>query len=279
MKHPVLCATALLLAAGLAGCSSTGSEVAAGTSPSAKTGASSSQAPDGAAAAAAAAAPRHVGDVVDFAAVTKTVSSASKAKGTTHIALSMAGGGALQMDVDLRNASVRESVDVGGPSLVVLIVDKKAYIGGGIAKTFGAKTPWVQIDPQGTDKVSKQLAPVVASLATAAESSDPAASLSPLADAKATVTASSTTSTTYRVKLTAAQLAELAKKQPALAKAGGQPVTFDYTVTSAGLPQKIGITVGGKTIVTTYSGWGAPLKITAPPASQVTLTSAITAAA
>jgi len=120
---------------------------------------------------------------------------------------------------------------------------KKAYIGGGITKGLGAKTPWLQIDPKGTDKLSQKLAPLVTSLASASASSDPAASLSSLAGARATVTTTSATSTTYKVKLTAAQLAEMAKKQPALARAGGQALTFDYTVTSAGLPQKVSITV------------------------------------
>ena len=56
-------------------------------------------------------------------------------------------------------------------------------------------------------------------------------------------------------------------------------MSCDYTVRSTGLAERMGITVAGRSIVTTYCGWGAPVKITAPPASQVTLTSALAAAA
>lgn len=273
MKQSVLYAAALLTTIGLAGCGS------ASSSGSTAFAASASAPVAGATTTAATTAPVTVGDTVDFAVVSKAVAAASTSKGTVHVTSSVAGMGAVQIDLDLHAQSVRESVDVAGMSVEVLVVDEQAYLGGGVAKTLGAKTRWLKIDPRGTDKLSKQLGPLVTSLQSSSASSDPATGLSSLTDAKAKVTAASATSTTYTVDLSAAQLAELAKKQPSLAKAGGQAVTFDYTIDSQGLPQKMALTIAGKSIVTTYSGWGAPVTITAPAASDVTLTSDLAAAA
>ena len=101
MKQPALYATALLAAVGLAGCGSAGSQGAAGASPSGSPASESASSAPVAAAATTMPAVK-VGDVVGFAAVTKAVSAASKAKGTVDVTSSLAGMGAVQMDLDLR---------------------------------------------------------------------------------------------------------------------------------------------------------------------------------
>jgi hypothetical protein len=103
---------------------------------------------------------------------------------------------------------------------------------------------------------------------------NPIEALAALKGVKATVKSSDSTSTTYTVTLTKAQLAEMAKKgAPGVSPEdlGSMPaeISYDYTIGADKLPQKMQMDLSGQSMEMSFSKWGETVSIAAPPASEV----------
>ena len=271
MKRTILPVLALAGALALAGC---GSTTTPASPSSGSSGATSSATP---AAAQSAAPTAKVGDTVDLAQVTARASAAMKKARTGHAVMAMGSQGSLEMDMDLVSNS--SSVDIDSPqgAMTVRKIGTVLYLGGMPGMPPGKK--WVKVDTASDDPMAKQLAPMLDSLNNLSE---PGAMMS--ADGvKATVIAAEGGTVTYKTTMTMAQLQEMSRK--AMEKmSSGSPVptpstsasgdmVMTQTFDAAGLPTRVTVVTtqnGAKeTMKVTYSKWGEPVSIQAPPASQI----------
>ncbi|HEX7658176.1 MAG TPA: hypothetical protein VF444_01755 [Pseudonocardiaceae bacterium] len=146
--------------------------------------------------------------------------------------------------------------------------------------TDAATKPWIKIDPNGTDSLSQMLAPMVTSTQ---EDNNPASAISKLKSA-GTLTSTlheqlngqSTTHYTINVDLAkmAASLPDSDPDKEGITDAldnGASTETVDLWVNDQELPVQIIVKNAESTAAITYSDWGTPVNITAPPADQVTV--------
>ncbi len=216
------------------------------------------------------------GDSVDFASVMAESTAAVKDKKSAHMTMSLGSEGSIDADVDYASTpqSMKMTMDVGGEQMQMIYLDKVMYMGGETFAQMSGGKKWIKIDPKGTDPMSKQMAPMLAQIETSM--ANPVESLAALKDVKATVKSSDSSGTTYSVTLTKAQLEEMSKSP------GGAPgvssddldalpatVTYDLTIGTDKLPQKMVMEVSGQKMEMAFSKWGEPVSITAPPASEV----------
>jgi hypothetical protein len=260
MKRSLVIAAAVAGSIALAGCGSS-----AGSSGSGGTSSSSSS---------AAAAAVKSGDTVDLAPIMKKASDAVLAKKTGHMSMDMGSSGSLDADVDYAGSTttMKMSMDAAGQKLDMIFVDKVLYLGGTMAAQLGGGKKWVKIDPNGTDALSKQMAPILAQMGTAAQ--NPTAGLAALQGAKATVSSVEGSNTTYSVTLDKDQIAHVMKASGAGAlgdTSAVAPASLAYTITLDGdsLPVKVVTTAAGVGATVNFSKWGDPVVIAAPPASDV----------
>ena len=142
------------------------------------------------------------------------------------------------------------STTVAGKTLEIVSVGGKIYMKGLPTQLTGGKT-WAVVDPNGTDAVSQQLKEV---------GSNPSQTVDAFKNGRATVTAQSGDNTTYQITgVTYQSVSDL---------------TMEITVDGQGRPVTSKVTVpadaaGAVAVTVTYSGWGTPVTVTAPPADQV----------
>ncbi|MFC7489784.1 MULTISPECIES: hypothetical protein [unclassified Knoellia] len=216
-----------------------------------------------------------VGDEVDLTDALAASAAAMKAK-KTYSFTGEAAGAAMsgQMRVDGDGTAMTIQTTVQGAKVDMLLVDGVMYIGGfphlPPGKTF------VKIDPEGEDPMSKMMGPMLSQMAEAA---DPTASLAGITALKAEVIEVKDGTTTYEVSVSVDQQLAIAKERLAVMGMGDtplptpamKPLIVRQTIGPDDLPTRTEL-VGGAdlTLNLTYSGWGEPVDVVAPPADKVT---------
>ncbi len=216
----------------------------------------------------AAAASVHVGDTVSMADLGTRMSTAMRAKGSVSMSMTapqVTMTGAMKVADPL---AYTMSMKASGQSIDMIYVDKDLYLGGSAFASMLDGRQWVRLDPNGTDALSRQLAPMLKQMESAG---DPSKMYAGMSDVTMTVAAVGADTVTYAATLTRAQIAAFAKQHgqtiPSGAKVGD--LTIRLVLTRDGLPQKATTHVDGQDVVVTYRDWGAPVHIAAPPADQV----------
>lgn len=215
------------------------------------------------------------GQSVDFAAIATESAAAVKAKKSAHMTMDLGSEGTMDADVDYASTpqSMKMSMKLSDQTMELIYVDKIMYMGGDTFAQLTNGKKWIKIDPTGTDPMSKQMGPMLSQIQSSM--ANPVEALATLKGVKATVKSSDATSTTYTVTLTKAQLAEMAKKQGAPGVSaddlGSLPaqISYEYTIGADKLPQKMTMDLSGQTMEMSFSKWGEPVSIAAPPASEV----------
>ncbi|MEI2766253.1 MAG: hypothetical protein V9F82_11280 [Dermatophilaceae bacterium] len=142
------------------------------------------------------------------------------------------------------------TLTVGGQPMDVVAVGGTFYIKSAMFPSANG-APWVKIDPDATDAVSKQIS------ARLSGTTDPRQQIEALKGFAATLVGTEGGLTHY--KLTGAGSAS--------ATTGGPEV--DVWLDSSDRPAKQIGTLAGVKVITVYSEWGTPVTIAAPPADQV----------
>jgi hypothetical protein len=267
---------ALGLTALLAACSGSASSAAsAGTSASSQQSSSSS----------GASAAKPAGDLKELA---ERMSAAAKAKSTAQVALTTGSVATMNGAIRYRGNAADMSVttNAGGQQIKLVLVDGVAYVSTG--QRIQGKS-WAKISGTGKDPLSRALGPVLTTLGT---SMDVSQQLAKEPDAK--IVSSSSTQlggvpvTKYTVSVSErdllAQLSgfgltdtQRAQLEAQFKGAHGESVLY---VDGADLMRRAeNKVVGGKApstqSVVTYSHWGDPVDISAPPTSDTIDASAL----
>jgi hypothetical protein len=270
-------AGAAVLLAGCGGAASTSAKPASGTSSTASattsTGTTTSTGSGKAAAA-------------SLQELARRSSAATRAASTAR--MSMSAGPTAAAARPVANARIRfgasttdMALDLLGATATKLVVLKGAvYVAAG--QPIGGKH-WIKIDPNGKDRVSKAVAPLLSSMTG---NLDTTAQLAHMPDAKlASATATTVNGvpvTKYVVTMTERDLLSVTqafhmpaevKKQTEAALKGAHGTSTLY-LDGNDLPLRAESLVTGtarenSATVVTYSGWGEPVSITAPPATDV----------
>ena len=218
-----------------------------------------------------------VGDVVDLKELSVLSAAAVEAKGTAHLTQETAGEGALEGQVDYSQPSPRLAMsieDADGPFRMIL-VDATLYLGGPDAADADPEKPWLKLDPTANDEFSAMFAPLVAEMESAM--ANPAEALAADVVREGTVTAVDVDSTTYQVVLTKAQLEQTLKAAtkglPGITETSvatlPETLTYTFSLTRDHLPLVVVVDLPDGAVTTTYSKWGEPVDIEAPPAELV----------
>lgn len=218
-----------------------------------------------------------VGDVVDLKEISALSAAAVQAKGTAHLTQEIAGEGAMQGQVDYTQSSPRMAMDMedAGETFQMIFVDGILYLGGPDAADADPAKPWLKIDPTADDEFSTMMAPLIAQMESAMAS--PSEALDTNVVSEGTVTAVDADSTTYEVVFTKAQLTQALEN--ATQGMPGVPdtsvaalpdtLTYTFTLTPDHLPLEMVVDLPDGAATTTYSRWGEPVDIEAPPAELV----------
>ena len=169
---------------------------------------------------------------------------------------------------------------LGSTATKVVVLKGTVYFGAG--RPVGGKH-WIKIDPSGKDRVSRAVAPLLSSMTG---NLDATAQLAHMPDAKlvsaTAATVDGTPVTKYVVTMTERDLlsvaeafrlpAEVAKATAAALK--GTRGTSTLYLDENDLPLRAesvvtGTAKGNSATLVTYSGWGQPVTIVAPPAGDV----------
>jgi hypothetical protein len=139
----------------------------------------------------------------------------------------------------------KATMTIAGSSMEVISVGGVMYLKG----LFKAKNgkPWVKIDPNGTDAFSKQMAPQLKSAA------DLRSQVEVYQGSKATLVGTDGGVRHYRLT--------------GVSSAPTQP--FDLYLDAQDRPVKVTTTSSSVNMTITYSGFGDPITVSAPPADQV----------
>lgn len=269
-------------AALLAACSGGGSSSAASTSGgAASTTAGASAAASGSSGASAG--PGRAGGLKELSARTR---AATLAKSTVHMTMAAGPTSSQQQKVAtaqlrLRDKGTDMALELTSPAgTKVVSVGGTVYIATGQA--IGGKH-WIKIDPAGKDPVSRSVAPLLSSMTG---NLDVTSQLTRMPDAKLSsataATDGATAVTRYVVTTTERDLVAAAEafglpaaiKQQTLAALKGAHGTSTIDVDASDLPVRAESVVRGSArsdtdTTVTYSGWGEPVTIAAPRASDV----------
>ena len=248
-------ASALALSTAACGSSDAGS----GSSGSASSSSSAS----------AAAASVKQGDTVTMAELGQRMQAAMKSKGTAKV--SMNAGSTLTMTGAMKVTEpigYTMSMEAAGRKMDMIYVDKVMYLGGDAFASMLNGKKFVKIDPDGTDALSKQMAPTLKQMETA---TDPSKMYQGMTDVKMTADKVEGDDVTYSAKLTEDQVKTYVAKQGQSIPSGTDigDLTITMTLTKDNLPKAMTTEVGGQKINMTYSDWGTKVDISAPPASEV----------
>lgn len=187
-----------------------------------------------------------------------------------------------QIDIEGANSKIQMKLtipSVGAMNMELLGSSMYLELPAGLVKT---PKPWIKFDPSGTDPVSKALAGIVSE---EQQDVDPTKAIGQLAGA-GTITATGKDTvngqpaTKYAItvdtqKLLNSKLIAPQLKQELQQAGVNLPPTLNYTMwlNSDNLPVKLTVAekIAGQQInvTVTYSDWGQPVTITAPPADQV----------
>ena len=180
---------------------------------------------------------------------------------------SSAGAVVGESDYEFSNpVKVAMKVSMQGLALEVVAVGGFVYI-----KGFpGTTKPWLKLDPKGTDGFSIAMSPV----AGLSRTTDPRLLISLMEGAKGkyrgTEQVGGVWTERFAFEIPVSALPASMKPRPGMENAR---IAMDYWVGNDNLPRKatIVIDVGGKkeSSEMTYSDWGKPVNIVAPPAAQV----------
>ncbi|GAA1883268.1 hypothetical protein GCM10009814_11880 [Lapillicoccus jejuensis] len=212
------------------------------------------------------------------------MSAALKGASSVHEEMTVGSVASVSADLDVAHSAVSETFGAGSTQMQVLFVDGRFFVGGALAQQLKAPTPWVSVDPQGTDRLAKALQPATQALQSALKAG--AGSVPSIPGAEATVTKVEAGATTYHLVLTPAQvksglstnpmLSQLTTANPkALEMLLKSPLAYDYTLDAQGRPERVVMQVAGQTMTMTFSQWGSAPAVSVPPASQVTPSSAL----
>ncbi len=193
--------------------------------------------------------------------VTKMTDAMMKA-GSGTMTMEMVGSGASasaqQMSTKAKFAvsgstmNVQATMGIMGQQMELISLDGVMYLKS--ALFAGSGKPWIKVDPNGTDAFSKQMAPSLK------QSADLRASLEVYKGSTATLVDTSSGLRHYRLSNVTVTISPTAA-----------PVSqkVDLWLDDQDRPAKMTTTTSGVTMQVTYSDWGAPVTITAPPADQV----------
>lgn len=265
MNRSILAVGALAGALALGACGTA-------TAPQAGTAAASSAAPAAAQPSAA------VGDVMALKDLAERSSAAIRAKRTVQVAQTVGDAATSTGQIDYAESGPRLAMttNASGRQVDVVYTDGVMYLGGDSLSTLSGGKKWVKLDPDGTDLMSKMMAPVLTQMESSM--SNPADQLKVFADVDATVSAVEDGATTYTIKLTQEQLAASVKaatkglpgglSDAAVARLA-DGLTYTMTVDAGYLPSEMVVDVPNGPVTVTYSKWGEPVTITAPAADEV----------
>jgi hypothetical protein len=230
--------------------------------------------------------------VTTLADLAQLVSSRTAAEHTAHATMNVTSAGQSitgQGDVSFAGKASKVQMAMTIPSLGdlnMVLVGSTMYmqLPQSLIKT---EKPWVKVDANGTDAASKALAAVVSQ---EQQSLDPSQILSQIAPGGKILSHSQATvdgqpATHYVVSVDTAKMLQSPKitpqmKQMLQTEGAALPPTLNYDIwiNSDNLPVKFSlkenVTIKGSApqqvaIVGTYTDWGKPVDISAPPASQV----------
>lgn len=214
---------------------------------------------------------------MDLKKLSERTAAAVLAKGTAHVTQQAAEEGSMEAQVDYSPSSPRiaMSMEDAEDTFQVVLVDGVAYLGGPDSGDADPAKPWMKIDPEADDEFSESFAPVIDMMESAMVS--PAEAFAQGGAAEATVTAVDGDVVTYEVVLTKEQLTQALKSAtkglPGIPdpSAATLPDGLSYTLslTRDHLPVTMVATLPDSTVTTTYSKWGEPVDVKAPPADLV----------
>lgn len=262
---PALLAGVLALGATACGGSSSGGSASGGTSTSA--------AAEGGAASSA-----KVGDEISAKDLGARVQKAMQEAGTAKFSGENQGS-TLTGEIDVKKTAYSMKGAQEGEAMEAILVDGVMYIGGaGMSELTGGKK-FAKIDPNGTDPMSKLMAPM---LDQVKELADPSAGLTAIEGLTSKVTAVDGEQVTYTTTLTGEQVWKLAQKglegqtpstSPNAETIKGMAATLVQVLDAKDRPVKVEVTTktGDKEQkqTFTYRDWGAPVSITAPDPADV----------
>lgn len=218
-----------------------------------------------------------VGDVVDLKELSALSAAAVQAKGTAHLSETAAGERAMEGQVDYSQTSPRLSMSMkdATEAFQMIFVHGILYLGGPDATDSDPKKPWLKIDPSADDEFSTMMAPFITQVESAM--SNPVEALAPGVVSEGTVTAVDDDSMTYEVVLTKAQLTQALKAAtkglPGVTEQSiatlPETLTYTFSLTRDHLPLEMVVDLPEGSVTTTYSKWGEPVDIQAPPADLV----------
>lgn len=215
-----------------------------------------------------------VGDEVDLADALAATAAAMKAKKTYTFTGDAAGASMSgQMRVDGDGTAVSIKTTVQGAKVSMILVDGVMFMSG--FPNLPAGKTFVKVDPEGDDPMSRMMGPALSKMA---ESADPMSSLTGLEGLKAEVIEVKDGTMTYEVTVPVDQQLAMAKERleemgmtdTPLPASAMKPLTVRQTIGADDLPTRTEL-VGGAdlTMNLTYSGWGEPVDVVAPPADEV----------
>lgn len=219
-----------------------------------------------------------VGDLVPLKELATRCAAAVKAKGTAHLTTKAGASGEMEADVDFRGSAPKMSMTTteGGETVRMVYLDKVIYLGGDSMASMSGGKPWVKISAGGDDLMSQLMGPLLTQMQSS--TGNPAEQLKAYGDVDATVKAASGGVTTYTVRLTRAQLEKAVQTQtqgmPGLSAGAVKQlpvgrVSYDLALDANNLPLSLTMDLGTSSVDVTYSKWGDPVRVTAPPASEV----------
>ena len=210
---------------------------------------------------------------VDGREVATKMADAMLAKKTAHMSMTTNGTPTMTGDSEVGNPiKVAMKISQQGLKLEVVQVSGLLYIKG----IPGTTKPWIKVDPKGTDAFSKAMASVSNEIS---KSSDPRALVETMEGVKGkhvgTEQVGGDSTEHYLFLIPISSYAKVLSPAGLKALKGmvKGPIANDLWVGEDNLPRKMATTmvVGGKKQLTelTYSDWGKPVNIVAPPAAQV----------
>jgi hypothetical protein len=249
MRTTRIAALTLTAALGLGACGSSGD--AASSSTTSGTSSASSSSGQGAAPA--------KGKTVDGSVLGMRITDAMAKAGSGSMTMDLGSQGKASGTFRMSGNTLDQqlTMEIQGQTLQVVSIGGLVYLKG----IPGGSKPWVKIDPRGDDPLSQMFG----RMAGGSGANDPRQIVKALAGTKATLVSQSAAGSVYDVTLDPSKLLSgTATSAPTVG-----PVTARYTLDKQNRPTEMTVDVQGEKVKITFSDWGVPTKIAAPPASQV----------